>query len=171
MTDDEDYFPVLEYFYTKSLVLHDSRKIHPVLYFYFIDALAHIDYTLGVLTYPHHSVKNLFAIEYLRWRIDEEKKGDKVLFREFVTWMNVTRPERFRRLPTLWQLIYTTTDPAEYRSFRIVLDPDVPRSPSPSFFYIAIDEFFDAEFLKSIYLDASLGTLFEMFKREYTSVI
>ncbi len=168
MDDDGDYFPVLEYFYTKSLVLHDSRKFHPVLYFYFIDALAHIDYTIGVLTYPHHSVKNLFALEYLRWRTDEEKKGDKVLFREFVNWMKVNHPERFKRLPTLWQLIYTHTDPAEYRSFRIVLDPDVPRSPSTSFFYIAIDEFFDAEFLKSLYADASLGTLFENFKRERT---
>ena len=59
-------------------------------------------------------------------------------------------------------------NPAEYRSFRIVLDPDVPRSPSPSFFYLAIDEFFDPEFLKSLYADASLGKLFESFKRAQT---
>ena len=94
MADEEEYFPVLEYFYTKSLVLHDSRKFHPVLYFYFIDALAHIDYTIGVLTYPHHSVKNLFATEYLRWRIEEEKKGDRLLFREFVNWMQANHPGR-----------------------------------------------------------------------------
>jgi hypothetical protein len=57
-------------------------------------------------------------------------------------------------------MIYDTEDPASYRSFRIVLDPD-SKSPLPvDFFYAVIDEFFDQEFLKSLYEDASLAKLF-----------
>ena len=33
-------------------------------------------------------------------------------------------PDRFSKLPSLWQMIYDIEDPASYRSFRIVLDPD-----------------------------------------------
>jgi hypothetical protein len=62
-------------------------------------------------------------------------------------------------------MIYDTEDPASYRSFRIVPDPE-SRKPLPAdFFYVVIDEFFESEFLKSLYDDASLSVLF----REYLS--
>ena len=98
--------------------------------------------------------------EYLRWRIDEEKKGDRPKFPGFVNWLRDNHPERFARLPSLWQMIYDTEDTASYRSFRIVLDPD-SKIPVPSdFFYTVIDEFFEPEFLKSLYDGASLASLF-----------
>jgi hypothetical protein len=104
--------------------------------------------------------------EYLRWRIDEEKKGDRAHFSRFINWLKDTHLERFERLPFLWQVIYDNSTRTEYRSFRIVIDPD-QTSPLPvSFFAKAVDEFFNNDFLKSLYSDASLGMLFEEFKRE-----
>ncbi|MDD1718175.1 MAG: hypothetical protein LUO88_03770, partial [Methanoregulaceae archaeon] len=68
MTDDSEYLNVLEHMYGKSLILHDTALFHPVLYFYFVDSLAHIDYTLGILAFNYQSPKNVMAAEYLRWR-------------------------------------------------------------------------------------------------------
>ena len=53
MSDTKEYANIMEYLYTKNLVLHDTAMFHPVLKFYFIDTLAHIDYTLGLLTYTY----------------------------------------------------------------------------------------------------------------------
>ncbi len=53
-----------------------------------------------------------------------------------------------------------TQDKASYRSFRIVPDPDSKTPLLPDFFYAVIDEFFDQDFLKSLYEDASLSKLF-----------
>jgi hypothetical protein len=105
--------------------------------------------------------------EYLRWRVDEEKKGDRAKFPGFINWLKENRPEKFAKLPSLWQMIYDTGDPAGYRSFRIVLDPDSRQPLSADFFYAVIDEFFEPEFLKSLYDDASLSVLF----REYSGRI
>jgi hypothetical protein len=103
--------------------------------------------------------------EYLRWRIDEEKKGDRTKFPGFINWLRENKSEKYAKLPSLWQMIYDTEDPACYRSFRIVLDPD-SKAPLPvDFFYVVIDEFFEPEFLKSLYDDASLSVLF----KEYLS--
>jgi hypothetical protein len=163
MQDDNEYAPILRHLYGKSLVLHDTGSFNRVLWFYFIDSIAHIDYTLCILTYPFESPKNIMGGEYLRWRIDEEKKGDRAKFPGFVNWLREKKPEKFARLPSLWQMIYDTEDPACYRSFRIIIDPD-SRKPVPAdFFYAVIDEFFEPEFLKSMYEDASLAALF----REY----
>jgi hypothetical protein len=165
MQDDNEFIPVLRHLYEKSLMLHDTGSFNKVLYFYLIDSLAHIDYTASLYTYNYESPKNIMGAEYLRWRIDEEKKGDRVRFPGFMNWLRENKPEKFARLPSLWQMIYDTEDPACYRSFRIVLDPD-SRQPQPAdFFYVVIDEFFDPEFLKSLYDDASLSVLF----REYLS--
>ena len=73
--------------------------------------------------------------EYLRWRIDEEKKGDRAKFPGFINWLRENTPEKFARLPSLWQMIYDTEDPASYRSFRIVLDPDSRNLLPVDFFY------------------------------------
>ena len=160
MEDDNEFIPVLNHLYEKSLMLHDTGSFNKVLYFYFIDALAHIDYTASIYAYHYESPKNIMGAEYLRWRIDEEKKGDRPKFPGFVNWLRDNHPERFARLPSLWQMIYDTEDTASYRSFRIVLDPD-SKTPVPSdFFYTVIDEFFEPEFLKSLYDGASLASLF-----------
>lgn len=163
MSDDNEYNAVLTHFYEKSLILHDTALFNKVLNFYFIDALAHIDYTCGLMAFNYQSPKNLMSAEYMRWRIDEEKKGDRPKFPAFMNWLKENHPEKFAALPSLWQMIYDKEDPASYRSFRIVLDPD-SRQPIPAnFFYAVIDEFFDQEFLKSLYDGASLAVLFETF--------
>jgi hypothetical protein len=160
MEDDNEFIPVLQHLYEKSLMLHDTGSFSRVLYFFFIDSLAHIDYTASIYAYHYESPKNIMGAEYLRWRIDEEKKGDRIKFPGFMNWLRDNHPDRFGRLPSLWQMIYDTENPASYRSFRIVIDPD-SKKPIPSdFFYVVIDEFFEPEFLKSLYEDASLGTLF-----------
>jgi hypothetical protein len=161
MQDDNEFIPVLQHLYEKSLMLQDTGSFNKVLYFYFIDSLAHIDYTASLHAYNYASPKNIMGAEYLRWRIDEEKKGDRMKFPGFINWLRENRPEKFARLPSLWQMIYDTEDPASYRSFRIALDPD-SRAPIPAdFFYVVIDEFFEPEFLKSLYDDASMSVLFK----------
>jgi hypothetical protein len=167
MQDDNEFIPVLEHLYEKSLMLHDTGSFSKVLYFFFIDSLAHIDYTASIYAYHYESPKNIMGAEYLRWRIDEEKKGDRPKFPGFVNWLRDNHPDRFGRLPSLWQMIYDTENPASYRSFRIVIDPDSKKPIPADFFYIVIDEFFEPEFLKSLYEDASLGTLFAAYCSEH----
>lgn len=163
MNEDREYVHILEHLYEKSLVLHDQSLWHPVLSFYFIDALAHIDYTAGLIAYSYHSPKNIMAGQYLRWRIDEEQKGDRAAFPAFITWLKEHHPGRFEDLPSLWRRIYDPADIASYRSFRIVLDPDSRLQIPAHVFFQMIEEFFRQDFLKSLYEDASLGTLFTGF--------
>jgi hypothetical protein len=161
--EENEFLTVLSHLYEKTLILQDPGQFNKVLYFYLIDSLAHIDYTAGIYAFNILSPKNIMSGEYLRWRIDEEKKGDREKFPGFVNWLKEYHPVKFASLPSLWQMIYDTEDPAGYRSFRIVLDPD-SRAPIPtSFFYAIIDEFFDREFLKSLYEDASLAVLFRAY--------
>lgn len=163
MQTENEYVRVLQGLYQRSLILHDTSLFHPVLKFYFIDALAHLDYTLGTYAYNIQSPKNIMAGEYLRWRIDEEKKGDRPRFGAFIEWLKVEHPENFDKLPMLWQMIYDSADIAQYRSFRIILNPD-SKAPIPArFFADAIEEFFATPFLKSLYEDASLATLLNEF--------
>ena len=63
-------------------------------------------------------------------------------------------------------MLYDLEDPAGYRSFRIVLDPDSRQEIPANFFIAVIDEFFEQDFLKSLYEDASLSTLFTAFIAE-----
>jgi len=113
--EENEFLSVLSYLYEKTLILQDPGQFNKVLYFYLVDSLAHIDYTAGIYAFNILSPKNIMGGEYLRWRIDEEKKGDR-------------------------------------------------RNPLPlDFFYVIIDEFFETEFLKSLYEDASLSTLFKTY--------
>ena len=160
MEEENEYLTVLDYLYNKSLMLQDTGGFDKALYFYLIDSLAHIDYTAGIYAYNFGSPKNIIGAEYMRWRIDEEKKGDRAKFPGFVNWLRENKPEKFNTLPSLWQMIYDPEDEASYRSFRIVIDPDSKQPLSPDFLSAIIDEFFEPEFLKSLYEDASLGTLF-----------
>ena len=163
MQNDSEYSPVLNYLYEKSLVLHDPALFDKVLYFYFIDSLAHLDYTLSLYCYHYQSPKNILGAEYMRWRIDEEKKGERALFPAIVNWLKIEQPEKFARLPSLWQMIYDSEDPASYRSFRVVLDPDSKNQIPADILYAIIDEFFDQDFLKSLYEDAMLAILFRKY--------
>jgi len=63
MNVDEEYEKVLEHLYEKSLVLQDTSLWDPVLRFFFIDALAHLDYTLGILSYTLPVAENIMAQE------------------------------------------------------------------------------------------------------------
>ena len=163
MQADNEFSMVLSHLYEKNLILHDTGLFDPVLYFYFLDAVAHIDYTCGLYAYNYTSPKNIMSGEYLRWRIDEEKKGDRTKFQGFVNWLRDNHPDKFSKLPSLWQMIYDSEDPASYRSFRIVLDPDTKQGVPADLFTVMIDEFFDHEFLKSLYEEGSLAKLFRTY--------
>jgi len=160
MKDENEYLGALNHLYEKSLMLHDPGSFNKTLYFFFVDALAHIDYTASIYAFHYESPKIIMGGEYLRWRIDEEKKGDRVKFKGFINWLREEHPGKFAALPSLWQMIYDTENPASYRSFRIVTDPN-SKTPLPAdFFYAVTDEFFDTDFLKSLYNENSLATLF-----------
>jgi hypothetical protein len=164
MASDPEYVHVLEHLYEKSLILHDESLWHPVLYFYFMDALAHLDYTIGLMAYHYKSPRVMMTGEYLRWRIDEEKKGDRIKFPAFVNWLKEHHADRFEALPFLWRKIYDSGDIASYRSFRIVLDPESREPIRPHVLYNMVEDFFKTDFLKSLYSDASLPSLFQEFK-------
>jgi hypothetical protein len=117
MQEPNEYTRIMQYLYGKSLILHDPSDFQPVLRFYFMDSLAHIDYTLGLLAYNTASIRNEMSREYLRWRIDEEEKGDRVHFRGFVNWLKETHPERFDALPAVWSLVYDDESPAGIPEF------------------------------------------------------
>lgn len=161
---EDEYFRVLVRYYGKSLILEDPSEFHPTLSFYFFDALAHIEHTLSTYAINYQAPKNMMHQEYMRWRLDEAKKGDRPLFPGFVSWLKANHPERFQKLPMVWRGIYDSDNPASYRSFRIVLDPDSKRPVPAAFFADAVDEFFSREFFNSIYTEGSLGKLFEEYK-------
>ena len=73
--EENEFLSVLSYLYEKTLILQDPGQFNKVLYFYLVDSLAHIDYTAGIYAFNILSPKNIMGAEYLRWRIDEEKKG------------------------------------------------------------------------------------------------
>jgi len=87
-------------------------------------------------------------MQYMRWRIDEEKKGDRICFAEFINWLKE---------------IYDESSPVCYRSFRIVLDPSSYQPVPAGFFQVSIEELFSQKFIRSLYKDASVGILFDEF--------
>ncbi|KUK70386.1 MAG: Uncharacterized protein XE11_0729 [Methanomicrobiales archaeon 53_19] len=168
MMEKNEYARELDYLYSKSLVLESISDFHPVLWFHWMDAIAHIDYTLSIAGFSYDSPRSIMAGEYMRWRVDEEKKEERPLFKPFINWLRETRPETFKKLPMIWQGIYSDSDPAQYRSFRIVLDP-AQTKPIPALtFRSMIDDLFAKDLLKSIYNGSSLAKLFESFKKNLT---
>ncbi|MDD3856504.1 MAG: hypothetical protein PHP43_00465 [Methanoculleus sp.] len=165
MLEMNEYARVMQKLYSKSLILESPADFHPVLHFYFTDALAHIDYTLGALAYNSMSPRNIMSMEYMRWRLDEEKVGDRVHFPGFVNWLKKEQPEKYEELPMLWTGVYDNDDPAQYRSFRIVLNPDDKRAIPADYFSTFIDEFFDPNFIKLLYKSSSLARLFDEYVR------
>ncbi|WP_319642384.1 hypothetical protein [Methanovulcanius yangii] len=154
----------MEKLYNKSLMLETPSDFHPILKFYFLDAIAHIDYTICILSFNILSPRNMMNMEYMRWRIDQEKLDDRNIFPGFINWLKAEHPENFERLPTIWKEIYDTDSEAGYRSFRIALK-QVERQPlPPQFFLKVVDEMYDKNFLKSLYKDGSLGKLIESYR-------
>ncbi len=169
MLEANEYTRIMQKFYGKSLILESPSEFHPVLYFYFIDALAHIDFTLGLQAYNYMSPRNVMGMEYMRWRVDEEKVGDRAHFPDFINWLKEEHRETFEELPMLWTGIYDRDDPAHYRSFRIALSPD-DKTPIPAGYLSAfIDEFFNREFLKQLYATSALARLFDEFVQSRTA--
>jgi hypothetical protein len=161
MLEENEYIRIMKKLYQKSLILESPSEFHPVLYFYFIDALAHIDFTICIQAFNYMSPRNVMNMEYLRWRVEEEKVGDRAYFADFINWLKVEHEEKFDELPMLWTGVYDRDDPAQYRSFRIVLNPD-DRQPIPAeYFSTFVDEFFDPAFLKLLYRGSSLALLFD----------
>ncbi|MBN2734762.1 MAG: hypothetical protein JXQ82_07900 [Methanomicrobiaceae archaeon] len=163
LLEKNEYQHVLDRLYSKSLVLESPGDFNQVLYFYFMDSLAHIDFSVCILAYNYHNIRNKMNQEYMRWRIDEEQKGDRALFPEFINWLKVNYKEKFDSLPYLWRVIYDKSTSAGYRSFRIVTDPDSNQPTPVNSFNQWIDEFFDQKLLKSMYDGGSLDGLFKEF--------
>ncbi len=166
MNEQSEYLPVLHHLYEKSLILHDTSLFNKVLYFFLIDSLAHIDYTISLLIYNYQSPKNIMGAEYLRWRIDEEKKGDRPKFSGFIRWLKKKYPEKYEVLPFLWRKVYDPDEPGAYRSFRIVIDPEGSKAQAPTAFYHMIEDLFEPDFLKSLYTENSLDQLFREYEDE-----
>ncbi|WP_292521256.1 hypothetical protein [Methanoculleus sp.] len=165
MLEMNEYARVMQKLYGKSLILENPAEFHPVLYFYFTDALAHIDFTLSILAYNYMSPRNIMSMEYMRWRVDEAKIGERAYFPEFVNWLKAEHPETFEELPMLWSGIYDRDDPAQYRSFRIVLNPDDKKAIPAEYLSMFVDEFFDPKFVKQLYKTSALARLFDEFAK------
>ncbi|HVP24454.1 MAG TPA: hypothetical protein VMS81_00550 [Methanomicrobiales archaeon] len=163
MLETNEYEQVIRQLSKKSLQLHNPSDFHPVLRFFFMDAIAHIDYTLGILAYNFMSIRNEMSREYLRWRIDEEEKGDRARFPAFVNWLKKNHPDSFEKLPTVWRVVYDEENVAQYMSFRLVIDPDSKMAIPAGFFYDAIQEFFAQPFLMSLYSGSKLSRLLDEF--------
>ncbi|WOF16244.1 hypothetical protein F1737_05730 [Methanoplanus sp. FWC-SCC4] len=163
LQEKNEYQVVLDKLYSKSLVLESVSDFNPVFYFYFMDTIAHVDFSICILAYNYHNVRNKMNMEYLRWRIDEEKVGDKAYFPEFINWLKENHREKFDSLPSLWRNIYDVSAPASYRSFRISQHPDDTQPNSVSSFNKWIDELFDLKFIRSLYKESSLDAIFQEF--------
>lgn len=159
-----EYSGEVEYLYHKSLILESPSQMDPVLYFYFIDTVAHLDYSLSALAYNIDSIRCTMTAEYLRKRVDIAKEGEYALFPEFMIWLSETNQTMFEETPILWQLIYDPNDSAKYAGFRIVLDPNSKVPLLPQFFHDMTDDLFSMKFLRSIYPEGALGKLFSEFK-------
>jgi hypothetical protein len=115
------------------------------------------------------SPRNVMSMEYLRWRVDEEKVGERAYFPDFVNWLKAEHHEKFEELPMLWSGIYDRDDPAQYRSFRIVLNPDDKKAIPVEYLETFIDEFFDPKFIKQLYKTSSLARLFDEFAQSHSA--
>lgn len=164
LPEKNGYSNQMEYLYHKSLILENPSDMDPVLYFYFIDTIAHLDYTLSALEYGIDSIKCSMTGEYLRSRVDTTKTGDYARFPAFMLWLRDTHKDMFEETPIMWQLVYDPDEQAGYLGFRIVLDPCSKTAVQPQFFHDMTDDLFALKFLRSIYPDGPLGKLFTEFK-------
>jgi hypothetical protein len=164
IVETNEYIQVLQVLYTKSLVLEDMSAFHKVLGFYYIDALARLDYSISVLAYNTGSPKIVLSHDTIRRRLDEANNGDHALYPQFMNWLATKAPEIYKIFPLFIQNIYSQTDPASYRSFRIVLDPE-SKLPMPAhYFHIMIEEMFDPQYLNMLYEGSRAAKLFHEYR-------
>ena len=160
MLESNEYEKVLEILYNKSLILENLSDFHPVLGFWFFDALAHLDYTISQFAYNADSPRNLLSREYLKYRADKIKEKPYSEFEGFMDHLRTEHPEEYEKFPLFIQKIHDPSDKASYRSFRIILDPDV-RTPIPSaVFRMMIDEMFDKAYLASLYNGSAIASFY-----------
>ena len=163
MLETNEYIPVLQKLYNKSLILESPNGFEPALWFYFKDSVAHLDFTLCILGYNIQSMRNIMSMEYMKWRIDEERKEENAKFPAFINWLKANHRDTFDTLPTLWRDIYDTENQASYRSFRIAMNPAAMKPLPAGYFIKCIDELFNKRFLRSMYAEAPLGKLYQEF--------
>jgi hypothetical protein len=164
MIETNEYMQALQALYAKSLVLEDMSSFHPVLGFYYIDALAKLDYSISVLAYNIGSPKVVLSHDAIRRRLDEANSGDHALYSQFMIWLMAKAPDIYEIFPLFIQNIYSQTHPASYRSFRIVLDPESKHPMPAQYFHIMIEEMFDPQYLNMIYKGSRAAKLFDEYK-------
>ena len=164
MIECNPYNAEMEYLYAKSLILESPSEMDKVLYFYWVDAIAHLDYTMSALAHNIDSIKCFMTAEYLRFRVDVKKSGDYALFPKFMIWLRNNHKEDFENTPIIWQLEYDPDEAGGYIGFRVILNPDSQIPLSPQFFHDMIDDLFEPALLNSLYPNGRLGILFDEFK-------
>ncbi|HJJ42181.1 MAG TPA: hypothetical protein O0W90_02550 [Methanocorpusculum sp.] len=167
MIERNEYANEIDNFYRKSFILENPSEMDPVLYFYLIDAAAHMDYTISALAYGQDSVKCTMTAEYLRRRVDEAKTKDKSLFPEFMVWLRDKYIEDFEETPMLWQFVYDPDETARYAGFRFVLDINSKTPLPPKFFKDMADDLFSQNVMRSLYPEGRIGRRFAEFKAGY----
>ncbi len=160
----KEYTPEMEYLYHKSLILESPSEMDPVLYFYWMDAIAHLDYTLCALVHSIDSIKCTMTAEYLRQKVEVKKGGDFAKFPAFMLWLHDNHKEDFENSPMIWQLEYDPEEPGGYMGFRIILNPDDKRPLMPSFFHDMTDDLFNRDVIAGLYPNGFLGKRFAEFK-------
>lgn len=166
MIETNEYMQALQALYAKSLVLEDMSSFHQVLGFYYIDALARLDYSIAVLAYNIGSPKVVLSHDTIRRRLAEANSGDYALYPQFMNWLATKAPDIYEIFPLFIQNIYSQTHKASYRSFRIVLDPESKHPMPAQYFHIMIEEMFDPQYLNMIYKGSKAAKFFD----EYTTM-
>lgn len=164
MRENNDYEKVLATLYEKSLILENMSDFHPDLSFWFFDAVAHLDYSISLFAYNLDSPRNMLSREYLKYRKDESMTDRYACFDGFMNWLLENHPGEYEKFPLFIQKIHNPSDMAQYRSFRIVLDPNDKKPTDPGVFRIMIDEIFDKAYLASIYNGSPVATLYDQYK-------
>ena len=165
MLEVNEYERVLQAFYKKSLILEDTSDFHPVLRFWYFDAMAHLDYSISLLAYQADSPRNLMSREYLKHRVDLAEDEHLRIFPGFIAWLEDNHTAEFEKFPLFIQKIYSSHDPASYRSFRITLNPDDKRPIPPETLQMMVDEMFDRSYLSAQYNGSSVAEKFTEFSR------
>ncbi len=168
MQDVNEYMKVLQQLYEKSLILEDMSDMHPILKFYYFEALAHLDFSISILAYNFQNPRNFLSKEFLRLRIDESKKEGREKFPGFMKWLSEEHPEQYEQFPLFIQKIYSANDPASYRSFQIILDPETRNATPAGHFRIMIDEMFDRSYLNSLYNESKTAKLYNSYVASQT---
>jgi len=159
-----EYTPEMEYLYHNSLILESTSEMDPVLYFYWVDAVAHLDYTISAMAHNVDSIKCIMTGEYLRQKVEVKKNGDYAQFPAFMLWLRDNHKEDFENTPMIWQLEYDPDEAGGYMGFRIILDPEDKRPLLPPFFHDMIDDLFNRDLIAGLYPNGFLGRRFAEFK-------